>query len=64
MQFTMTINMDNDAFRLRERAELTRILRKVEDRLQHNLCINEGDQKILDVNGNTVGRWGITDDPF
>lgn len=57
MQFTLTVDMDNDAFD-RDGAELRRILLKVAKRLED--FDGRADRgAVMDVNGNTVGTWRI-----
>lgn len=58
MEFELSVLMENAAFEDGGgRGELARILRKVADHVQ------EGGErgKILDVNGNRVGRWEMLD---
>lgn len=57
MTFTLTINMDNDAFAEDAFAELYNILHLTAGRL-HAYRWAEG--SVLDSNGNTVGGWEIT----
>jgi hypothetical protein len=57
VSFTVTINTDYAAFEDRN-AELARILRRLADRLDEGL--EHG--RLLDFNGNMVGRWAIEED--
>jgi len=64
MKLTIEIEMDNDAFADEPETELARVLRTCTDKFQRqlaraNYCLcdaPEVDDKLLDVNGNTVGR--------
>lgn len=55
MQFTLTMNTDNDAFAADPTAEIARILRKTAQRIVNGTT--EG--RVLDVNGNTVGTFTL-----
>ena len=58
MEFTVKFNMDNAAFTDYPEAEVSRILNKAIDQ------VNSGNMEglsIVDINGNKVGRWDITD---
>ena len=59
MQFTLTINMDNEAFQNRPLGELAECLNSVVERLclSGNQPVDNG--RIRDTNGNTVGNWSI-----
>lgn len=61
MKFTLEIDMDNAAFE--DGYELSRILNEVA--YDHSGVTNDsgftGEGFIRDINGNTVGRWEITD---
>lgn len=63
MNFTMKVEMDNDAFRESDDPdtwpacfELARILRDTADRVAR--CGVSGG-KVLDINGNSCGTWKI-----
>jgi hypothetical protein len=56
--FTLTINLDNDAFQPEAEPEVSRILRVVADRLEQNPGYPMY-QTVLDVNGNDVGRFRL-----
>ena len=56
MDFKLKMNCDNHAFWVPE-IEIRRILRDVAERVDNGL--EKG--KILDHNGNKVGKWEITD---
>lgn len=60
MTFTLTINIDNDAFAPGDAGvELSRLLRNTADRVAHD----DTDHFYLrDVNGNIVGAVTVTDD--
>jgi hypothetical protein len=58
MQFTLTIDMDNAAFEDEPVIELGRLVSRVGQRLYD--YGESGSDRILDSNGNTVGRWEIT----
>ncbi len=53
MKLTIEINMDNDAFN--SPRELRKCLAQVADK------IDRGAGKIMDTNGNSVGKWEVTD---
>lgn len=67
MEFTLKINMDNDAFAEQPAREVASILNKVIGqlpvwaasftRLNDVVPLYEG--KIKDINGNTIGFWQI-----
>jgi len=62
MKLTLTIQMDNDAFR--DRGEAARILRELATYLETNVqggSMDDG-QGLRDSNGNTVGEWMISED--
>lgn len=67
MKVTITIELENDAFRPRMGRELSRILREYASRIEErprnsgvqcfkNYCATEGYDALKDLNGNTVGR--------
>lgn len=58
MKFTLTINMDNAAFDGAPRYEVRRILGHVRDDVS---TVGKVEGRVRDVNGNTVGRWEITE---
>lgn len=61
MKFTLTIELDNDAFG--DPQELARILRKLADSpdLPGLGWAAAGDtMRVADINGNTVGGWKVT----
>ena len=57
MKFNCDINMDNAAFGESPEVELTRILKGITE----CLAFGDGYGTILDINGNKVGQWSITD---
>lgn len=62
MEFTMTVNMDNDAFVDRTEYELGRATREA---VGHALAFGSfgsapGSGYVYDSNGNRVGEWRIT----
>ena len=56
MDFTLNINMDNAAFDECPEIELARILQKITQEIITGLTYNN---KIKDINGNTVGNFEI-----
>lgn len=63
MKLSLTLEMDNDAFQHgKRRAEVGRILsRLIHEALSPRSLKTEG--RFMDVNGNTVGHWNLTDFP-
>jgi len=63
MQFNMKFSMDNAAFDdgADGATEMTRILRVTATRIEKFGIDYEG-QGILDINGNRVGQWEITEE--
>lgn len=60
MEFKLEINMDNAAFEVPE-YELVRILKAVSAKIDsRGLAV--GKEKILDVNGNSVGHYEVIDE--
>ena len=57
MEFKLNINMDNAAFDECPEEELQDLLERVKQRLAGG--VTEG--KIVDINGNMVGKFEITD---
>ena len=57
MQAIITIQMDNAAFADEPATELARILRELADAVENG---SEG-KRLLDINGNGVGQFYITD---
>lgn len=57
MRLQISINLDNDSFL--KTAEVQRILRQIADRMAEPLPRDGLDRQIRDINGNTVGSWGI-----
>lgn len=61
MDFQMSINLDNAAFRDDEEhldpTDLARLLRQVAKRVEDGWNVGT----CLDVNGNKVGRWEISE---
>jgi len=57
MNLKININLDNAAFE--DEGEISRILRKLADKISYDGRIDGG--KIMDVNGNSVGTWEITE---
>lgn len=64
MKLKVTIDMDNDAFVEDPMGELERILWTVRNKVERQLCRAEDclcdapeiDDKLLDINGNTIGK--------
>ena len=57
MNLKININLDNAAFE--DEGEISRILRKLADKISYDGSIDSG--KIIDINGNSVGTWEITE---
>lgn len=57
MKLKININLDNAAFE--DEGEISRILRQLADKISYDGRIDGG--KIMDVNGNSVGTWEITE---
>lgn len=55
MEFTLSIDMDNDAFTDDPNAEVARILRKTAQRI----ATGRDGGFAMDANGNSVGAWEI-----
>lgn len=58
MEFTLTINMDNAAFEGNPGIELKRILERLARR-NWDIDGRADGSKLMDVNGNSVGRWEV-----
>jgi hypothetical protein len=58
MNLKININLDNEAFEDQE-GEISRILRQLAEKISYDGRIDGG--KIMDVNGNSVGTWEITE---
>ncbi len=56
MEFTLSINLENEAFSPDFSPEVARILRRVADQVEAG--ITEG--KTRDINGNTVGSFSAS----
>lgn len=56
--FTLTINLENDAFSPDAEPEVARILRVIADKLEENPGYPMY-QTVFDVNGNDVGRFRL-----
>ena len=63
MRFTLSFAMDNDAFDGGDNSadEVVRILHVVADRIDNEGVFGPPSGLIQDVNGNAIGRWGVTD---
>lgn len=60
MTFILTLNLDNDAFQHGNNGrEVARILAVATASLPHSLQTGDR-QRLRDLNGNTVGHWGVT----
>lgn len=60
MTFTLTIELGNDAMQTTD--DIATALEAVAVQLQRSGAINpEYQQKVRDRNGNTVGRWEVTE---
>lgn len=61
MRFVLTIALENDA--MQDQHDVAEALRSVADRLSKLVSSNFGpyglEGKIMDVNGNSVGRWEV-----
>ena len=53
--FTVKFSTANEAFDM-PTDEMARILRDIADRVERGIAIGSAG-KVLDVNGNTVGKW-------
>lgn len=63
MKFTLTIETDNDAFRGDPAWEIKRLLLRTIEQIDNgrfDQMPDEGDVRIVDINGNTVGRWRMS----
>jgi len=58
-RFTLYINTDNEAFSPEPEPELSRLLRKVADRIERGHDDVSYFQTIHDSNGNNVGRFAL-----
>lgn len=58
--FTLSIDLENDAFDPDPRPELVRLLRQTALRVEANPSSLEGSGKLMDNNGNTVGSWTLS----
>lgn len=58
MKFTCSIAMDNAAFTEWPEGELVRCLRRVCERIEGG----EEYGKVMDINGNSVGKWEIEEE--
>ncbi len=56
MTFKMEVDMDNAAFEERPASELGRLLRQAARKIEQGA---DGG-KLMDINGNSVGRWEVT----
>jgi len=59
MKLTITIEMDNDAFRYRT-SEVRRILGELRDKMRSEVIETGLEIKLRDSNGNTVGKAEVT----
>lgn len=59
MKFTAIITLDNDAFT--DPQELSRLLRKIAAKVEgiDNSGLTTADGPVIDIFGNTVGRWEV-----
>lgn len=60
MKATITIDMDNAAFDGRKGRELARILRELASNVRGIKGLGDGDFKLRDINGNTVGTFVVS----
>lgn len=59
MYFTMTVDMDNEAFDKDPASELRKIFAKTYNVIKDE-CLTPGDGgRLADVNGNTIGGWEV-----
>ena len=59
MKFKLEIDMDNDAFAEDPNQELGRILTELAENTQFQARMIPYDHRVMDINGNTVGRATI-----
>jgi hypothetical protein len=57
--FTLTIETDNDAFGQTPDFKVAQLRRSLQ-RISERLFMGDTEGKVLDTNGNTVGRWELT----
>ena len=62
MKLEAQIQMGNASFEGFPQAELARILRHAADRLENHWNQGEYYMKLVDINGNTVGKLEMTND--
>jgi len=58
-QFTLQINMNNDAFADYPITELVECVKEVAENIELSNSLNQHGN-IKDINGNTIGKWEIT----
>ena len=64
MRFSLTFSMDNSAFDVggdNNADEVVRILHTVADQIDAEGALGNPFGRVRDLNGNTIGRWGVTD---
>lgn len=57
MQFTLTIELGNDA--MQDGRDVMKALAQVAAKIAHNTMKLVDSGKIRDINGNTVGQWEV-----
>lgn len=64
MTFSLTMECDNAAFSISPAHEVSRILKRLADKLEANPDMSDGDKiGLVDFNGNKVGVATVTGDP-
>ena len=58
MKFIMDAKMDNAAFRAYPEGELARMLREIAEKIEKGRVYGS----VMDINGNIVGSWDITEE--
>ena len=58
-QFTLTINLGNDA--MRSPVHIRDALRAISDKIRYDDELDDLTQKIRDINGNVVGKYEVAE---
>lgn len=61
MELKLNVNMDNAAFQGPGHEEVSRILREISQQIEHSYEPHPSGG-CMDINGNTVGTWEITEE--
>jgi len=63
MRFSLVFSMDNSAFDGGDNSadEVVRILHTVADQIDWEGALGNPFGRVRDLNGNTIGRWEVTD---